>query len=228
MLCLRRNWRLDCAIFPGGEAMTRKPDLTLYHAPRTRSIRVRWLLEEMGLPYTLNTVQFATRPAGDESYALIHPLRKVPALKDGDEIVLDSIAIMQYLLGRYGPSPLDVAPDEAEYGRFLHWLHFGESGMIMPVSLLLAHTQLLPEDKRDPNLAQWARHETGKALEFASAHGLGNREFFAGDRFTAADISMGYMFYLLKLIRGFSEAPENLKSYFARLTARPGWVIASE
>lgn len=208
--------------------MTRTPDLTLYHAPRTRSIRVRWLLEEMELPYELHTLQFATRPAGDESYALIHPLRKVPALKDGDQIVLDSIAIMQYLLGRYGPSELDVTPGEADYGRFLHWLHFGESGMIMPVSLLLAHTQLLPEDKRDPNLAKWARFETDKLLEFASKHGLGDREFITGDRFTAADISLGYMFFLLKLIRQFSDAPENLKSYFARLTARPSWVIASD
>lgn len=207
--------------------MTHTPDLTLFHAPRTRSIRVRWILEEMGLPYTLNTVQFATRPAGDESYALIHPLRKVPALKDGDEVVLDSIAIMQYLLGRYGPSPLDVTAGETDFGRFLHWLHFGESGMIMPVSLLLAHTHLLPEDKRDANLARWAQYETGKLLSFAAEHGIGDREFIAGERFTAADISMTYMFYLLKLIRQFGDAPENLKTYFNRMTSRPGWEIAS-
>ena len=143
-------------------------------------------------------------------------------------VVLDSVAIMQYLLGRYGPSPLEVTPDEADYGRFLHWLHFGESGMIMPVSLLLAHTQLLPEDKRDPGLAKWAQHETAKLLGFASQHGLGDREFIAGDRFTAADISICYMLYLLKLIRQFSDAPDNLKAYFARLTSRPSWVIASE
>ena len=118
--------------------MPRQPDLTLFHAPQTRSIRVRWLLEEMQLPYHLHTVQFATRPAGDERYALIHPLRKIPALQDGEEIVLDSIAIMQYLLGRYGPSRLEIAPDESDFGRYLHWLNFGESGMTMAVSLLLA------------------------------------------------------------------------------------------
>jgi glutathione S-transferase len=207
--------------------MTRKPDLTLYHAPRTRSIRVRWMLDEMGLPYTLHRLQFATRPAGDESYALIHPLRKVPALKDGEEVVLDSIAIMQYLLGRYGPSPLEIAPDEDEYGRYLHWLHFGESGMIMPVSLLLAHTQMLPEDKRDPKLAAWAKYETGKLLAFASEHAIGDREFIAGDRLTAADMSLTYMFYLLKLMRQFTDVPENLKAYFARMTALPGWIAAS-
>lgn len=207
--------------------MTRTPDLTVYHAPRTRSIRVRWLLEEMGLPYKLETVQFATRPAGDESYALIHPLRKVPALKDGDEIVLDSLAIMQYLLGRYGPSPMEVTPNEADYGRYLHWFHFGESGMTMALSLLLAHTQLLPEDKRDPKMAQWARFEMAKLLDFASVHGLGDREFLAAGRFTAADISLGYILFLLKLIRQFSDAPDNLKDYFARITARPSWAVAS-
>ncbi|WP_339738923.1 glutathione S-transferase family protein [uncultured Maricaulis sp.] len=207
--------------------MPRQPDLTLFHAPQTRSIRVRWLLEEMQLPYHLHTVQFATRPAGDENYALIHPLRKIPALQDGEEIVLDSIAIMQYLLGRYGPSRLEIAPDESDFGRYLHWLNFGESGMTMAVSLLLAHTQLLPEEKRDPNLAAWARYETGKLLGFASEHGIADREFIAGDRFTAADISMIYMFYLLKLIRQFGDAPENLKAYFDRMTARESWAVAS-
>lgn len=207
--------------------MTRKPDLTLFHAPQTRSIRVRWLLEEMRLPYQLHTVQFATRPAGDERYALIHPLRKVPALKDGDEIVLDSIAIMQYLLGRYGPSRLEVTSDEADFGSYLHWLNFGESGMTMAVSLLLAHTQLLPEDKRDPKLAGWAQYEMGKLLAFASEHAIADREFIAGDRLTAADISMTYMFYLLKLIRQFGDAPDNLKSYFDRMTARESWIVAS-
>ena len=134
--------------------MSPNPDLTLYHAPRTRSIRVRWLLEEMGLPYRIKPVQFSQRPAGDEAYADIHPLRKVPALTDGDTKTFESLAIMQYLMGRYGPTPCDVPAHDPAYGDYLKWLHFGESGMLMPVSLLLAHTTLLPEDRRDANLAR--------------------------------------------------------------------------
>jgi glutathione S-transferase len=207
--------------------MTRRSDLILFHAPRTRSVRVRWLFEEMGLSHRLEPVQFAKRPAGDAEYERIHPLRKIPALKDGDTIVLESVAIMQYVLGRYGPSSLEVTPDEVDYGHYLQMLHFGESGMVMPISLLLAHTTLLPEDKRDPVLAGWAKAEMDKALGYLSRTGLGDKNYLAADRFTAADISVCYMFYLLKIIRQFDSAPQNLKSYFKRLIQRPGWIAAS-
>lgn len=207
--------------------MSRTPEFTLYHAPRTRSIRVRWLLEEMGLPYKISHVQFASRPAGDETYAEINPLRKVPSFTDGDTTVLESLAIMQYVLGRYGPSPLEVTPDEADYGRYLQWLHFGESGMMMPVSMLLAHTALLPEQHRDANMAAWAKAETDKLLTCLGEHAVGDREFIAADRFTAADISIAYMCFLLKIIRQFGSAPDNLKAYFKGLTQRETWKIAS-
>lgn len=207
--------------------MSRTPDFTLYHAPRTRSIRVRWLLQEMGLPYRIEPVAFDTRPAGDETYDQIHPLRKVPAFRDGETTVFESLAIMDYILGRYGPSPLAVSPDEADYGRYLQWLHFGEAGMMLPVSMLLGHTALLPEDKRDPGIAAWSKMETDKLLECLATHAVGDREFVAADRFTAADISLAYMIYLLKIIRQFGDAPDNLKAWFKSLTQRPSWAIAS-
>jgi glutathione S-transferase len=207
--------------------MTRTNNLVLFHAPRTRSVRVRWLLEEMDLKHKLEPVQFNTRPAGDAAYEKIHPLRKVPALKDGETTVLESVAIMQYVLGRYGPSSLAVTPDETAYGHYLQMLHFGESGMVMPISLLLAHTTLLPEDKRDPVLAGWAKTETAKVLDYLSEAGLGENTYLAADRFTAADISVCYMFYLLKIIGQFDDAPANLKRYFKHLTQRPSWIIAS-
>lgn len=201
--------------------------IRVYHAPRTRSIRVLWLLQEMGVPHEIVPVKFDSRPAGDETYAEIHPLRKVPALDDKGTIVLESLAIVQYLLGRYGPSPLEVTPDEADYGRYLQWLHFGEAGMMMPVSLLLAHTVLLPERARDPKLAAWARSEVDHLLEFIGEHGIGDREYLAGDRLTAADISIVYMLYLIKVMRQFDGAPENVQAYFKRLTKRESWVAAT-
>ena len=207
--------------------MTDTTGLRLYHAPRTRSVRVRWLLEEMGLPYDVVPVQFDTRPAGDESYARVHPLRKVPALEDKGEHIYESIAILQYLMGRYGPTDLDVRPDEADYGRFLQWLHFGEAGVLMPVQLLLAHTMLLPEKARDPRMAAWAKSETLHLLAFAAEHGLGERDFFAAGRFTAADISITYMLFLMKLMHQFDALPDNLKAYFARMTGRDSWAVAT-
>lgn len=202
-------------------------DLVLYHAPQTRSIRVRWALEEMGLDYRIEPVQFKSRPAGDEAFARISPLRKLPAFRDGAMTMTESNAILQYLLGKYGPSDLEVKPDEADYGRYLQFLHFGEGGMTMPVSLLLAHTALLPEDQRNPALAKWAKIETGKLLVYLADHGLDGRDWLAAGRFTAADISVVYMLYLLKIIRQFDAAPEILKVYFARATGREAWKKAS-
>jgi len=207
--------------------MVEQTGLHLYHAPRTRSIRVRWLLEEMGLPYTLETVAFAQRPAGDEAYAEVHPLRKVPALADKGRVMFESVAILQYIMGRYGPTDLDVGPQEEEYDLFLQWLHFGESGLIMPVTLLLAHTMLLPEKARNPLIAKSAKTDTVKALKMLADHGLEGRDYLAGGRFTAADISVGYMLFLLKIIKQFDDAPDAVKAYFSRLTARPGWIAAS-
>jgi len=208
--------------------MTQTPDFTLYHAPRTRSIRVRCLLEEMGLPYRLENVQFASRPAGDEAYAELYPLRKVPTFVDGDTIIHESLATIQYVLDRYGPSPLVVKSDESEYGRYLQWLHFGESGMMMPVSLLLAHTILFPEDQRDPKIAAWAKAETDKLVDFISTHAVADREFVAADRFTAADISIVYMLFLLNMIRQFDDAPDNVKAYYKNISSRESWLIACD
>ncbi len=203
-----------------------KPDLILYHAAHTRSIRVRWLMEELGLPYKIEVVKSDTRPFGDEAYARINPLRKVPALVHGDQIICESLAIMEYIMNRYGSGDLALDPDDPEYGRYLQYLHFGEAGMIMPVSMLVGHTALLPKERRNADMAAWAGYETDKLLSVLSEDALGDRDYVAGGKFTAADISIMYMLYLLKIVRQFENPPDNLKAYFDRLAARPGWAAA--
>jgi len=208
--------------------MTAQPDLTLFHAPMTRSIRPRWALEEMGLPYTLERVAFDRGNVGGDAYRAVNPMQKVPALKDGDQVILESTAILEYLVTKHGPTPLAVTPDEADYGRYLEWLHFAEGTMSMSVNLTLAHTMLLPEEQRNPALAQWALANVNRQLVQVAERGLGDgREWLAAGRFTAADISMGYMFYLLKIVKQFDNAPEPVKAYFDRIKVRPAWRRAS-
>lgn len=202
-------------------------ELVLYHAPRTRSVRVRWLLEEMRVPYTLEPVAFDRRPAGDENYALIHPLRKIPALRHGSMTMIESTAMVQYILARFGPSSLAPDSESDDYGPFLQWIHFSEASMSMPVNLLLAHTAILPEAHRNPGLAHWAEQETLKLLEFIGEHGLKGEEYLVGNTFSAADICIGYMFLLLKLTRKFDMAPPAVKAYFERLSSRDAWIVAS-
>lgn len=201
--------------------------LKLYHAPRTRSVRVRWLLEEMGLDHEVVPVAFDKRPAGDEAYAKINPMRKVPALEANGEVIVESLAIMEFLLNRYGPTDLLPAVDDPAYGRYLQWFHFGEAGMGVGINMLLAHTFILPEKARNAGIAAWAWDETSKGLEFIAKNGLAEGAYLAGERFTAADISVGYMLYLLKLIGKLGEAPESVQAYFKRLTSRDAWAAAS-
>lgn len=201
--------------------------LTLFHAPRTRSVRVRWLLEEMGLDHELHRLEFTRGDVGGEDYRKVTPLQKVPAIKDGDVVMIESIAIMQYITRRYGPTPLAPEAMDAAYPDYLQYLHFGEAGLNIYVSMLLGHVALLPEEQRVPGIARWAEDETRKALGVID-HGLNGNDYLAAGRFTAADISVAYMLYLLKLIGKLeSTANDRILEYWERVTAREAWKAAS-
>lgn len=209
-----------------------EPQITLFHAPMSRSVRVRWCLEEMGLPHTVENLGPITGDQrgnmGGDAYRAVNPLQKIPAMKDGDVIMLESVAMVEYLVTKYGPTELAVTPDEPDYARYLEWMHFCEGTMAMAVNLTLAHNVLLPEAQRNPGLAKWARSEVDKQLKLIAERGLGEgREFLAAGRFTAADISIGYILYLLKVVKQFDGAPEPVRAYFDRLRDRPAWQRAS-
>lgn len=200
--------------------------IKLYHAPYSRSVRVRWLLEEMELPYELETIDFKMGDAGGEDYKAVFPLQKVPAVEIDGRVMCESTAIIEYIAATRGPTPL--APDAAdpEYGPYLQWLHFGEAGMGVYVSLLMGHERLLPEERRIPAMARWAGEQVAKQLDYIS-EGLGDKEFLLGRGFSVADISVGYMLLLLKLVKRMADAPENVQEYFHRLAERPAWQRAT-
>lgn len=199
----------------------------------SRSVRVRWCLEEMGLAHTIERLAPITADTrgnvGGAEFKTINPLQKVPALKDGDEVILESNAMLEYLVTKYGPTPLAVTPDEPDYGRYLEWLHYGEATMAMSVNLTLAHTTLLPEAHRNAGIAKWARAEVAKQLSVLGQRGLDNgaRTYLAGDRLTIADMSIGYMLFLLKIVKQFDAAPDSVRAYFDHLRTLDSWKRAS-
>ncbi len=203
------------------------PDITLYYAPLTRAIRPRWVMEEMGISYRLERPDFKHGNVGGDTFRDINPLQKIPAMRDGNMLMLESLAMMQYLTGKYGPTDLVVTPDEPDYARYLEWLHFGEASMVMANSLMLAHTMLLPEDKRNPDLARWAKSEFDKQARVITDRGLEGREWLAGGRLTLADMSIVYILLLVKLVKQFGDAPDELKAYFGRVTALDSWKRAT-
>ena len=98
--------------------------LTLYHCADARSFRPLWAMEELGLTYQLRMLPFPPRFLARD-YLAINPLGTVPTLIDDDQRMTESAAIIQYLAARHGRGKLDVAADDARYGAYLNWLHFG-------------------------------------------------------------------------------------------------------
>ena len=118
--------------------------VTLYHCPGARSMRPLWTLEEMGLEYELVTLPFPPRFLQRE-YLEVNPLGTVPCMIDGDVNMTESAGISQYLVDRYGPTPLAVSVDEPDYGAYLNWLHRSDATLTFPQTLVLRYTQLEPE-----------------------------------------------------------------------------------
>jgi glutathione S-transferase len=198
--------------------------IELHHCADARSFRALWALEELGVPYKLHLLPFPPRVRAPE-YLQVNPLGTIPFLRDGETTMTESAAIVQYLVVRYGPSPLAVAPEDPDYGAWLNWLHFGEATLTFPQTLVLRYRHLEPPERRQAqaadDYARWflsrLRH-VDRALE----HG----EHLCASRFTAADISVGYALLLarsLKLDAGFSTA---VQAYWRRLSARPAFLAA--
>ncbi len=201
-------------------ALSAKP--ILYHCNGGRSFRPLWALEELGLDYELRTLPFPPRLAAPE-YLAENPLGTIPLLIDGDTRMRESVMIGHYLATRAG-SDLAVAPDEPDYGRYLDALAYGETTLSWPQAVALLYGFFIPEDKRLPRVVDDMRARL--ATVFADLDQmLGSRDFIAADRFTAADISIGYAIKLSAFVgvAAFDPLPERLKHYFQRLADRPAY-----
>lgn len=198
--------------------------ITLYHCWSARSFRALWTLEELGLPYRLELLPFPPRVSRPD-YLEVNPLGTIPYLIDGDTRMSESAAICQYLATRAGPSPLAVAPGEPGYGAFLNFLHFGEATLTFPQTLVLRYSQMEPPPRRLPQAADdYARWFLARLRMITLA--LEARDYLAADRFTAADISVGYALLLTAYTGLGAYLPPPVADYWARLQARPAFKAA--
>jgi glutathione S-transferase len=195
--------------------------IKLYHCKGARSVRPLWTLEEMGIPYELETMQFPPR-IFRQGYLGINPLGTVPTMTDGDLTMTESAAICQYLVDCHGPTPLGLTPKDKDYGLYLNWLHRSDATLTFPQTIVLRYTQLEPEERRLKQAAddytQWFFSRL-KSVERET----GEREFLCAGRFTIADICIGYALHLahtLGLSGGFKP---NTEAYYKRLSARPAF-----
>ena len=195
--------------------------LKLYHCKGARSVRPLWTLEEMGIPYELESMRFPPR-AFREGYLNINPLGTVPTLVDGDVTMTESAGICQYLVDRYGPTDLGLAPAEKDYGTYLNWLHRSDATLTFPQTIVLRYTQFEPEERRLKQAAddytQWFFARL-RSVEQATA----DREYLCAGRFTIADIAVGYALYLAETLGLRGGFKPNTGAYYRRLRERPAF-----
>lgn len=195
--------------------------ITLYHCMSARSFRPLWTLEELELPYALKMLPFPPRFAARD-YLELNPLGTVPLFLDGDTRMTESAAISQFLATRYGPTPLAVATDDADFGAYLNWLHFGEATLTYPQTIVLRYARLEPAERRLPQAAEDYRRWFFARLRGVEAI-LSDRQYLVAGRFTAADISVGYALMLADNIALSADFTPAVAAYWARLQQRDGF-----
>ena len=191
-----------------------------------RGFRVVWLLEEMGLAYRLRPVDLLKGAESDPEFMAVNPGGFIPALVDGDVTMVESIAIMEYLMARHGPTPLAPAPSEPSFPAYQQFLHLGEAGLGMAAYILVGARNFAPESDRNSWSAGQAEQQFETRLRLVRRQ-LGCSPYMAGDAFTAADISVTYALELGQRSGGVSLAEPEL-SYLGRTTGRDAYRRAME
>lgn len=193
--------------------------ITLYHCMNARSFRVLWALEELGLDYELVVLPFPPRIFKKE-YLSINPLGTIPAFFDGETFMTESSAIAQYLAERHGRGKLNVPVDDARYGAYLDWLHFGEATLTFPQTLVLRYARLEPEERRVPQVARdYKKWFLARLRAVESSLGK-TSPWLLGDVFTAADISVAYALMLAENLGMAGELGAETRSYWQRAKRR--------
>ena len=195
--------------------------LTLYHCHDARSFRPLWTLEEMGLQYELKVLPFPPRALAPD-YLSINPLGTVPTFFDESMRMTESAAICQYLVTRYGPTPLAVDSSEPDFGPYLNWLYFGEATLTFPQTIVLRYSILEPEPRRSQQVAgdytQWFLSRL-RAVDAVVA----KQPTLCAGRFTVADISVGFALMLAEFLGLNAKFSPAVAAYWQSLREREGF-----
>ena len=212
--------------------------ITVHHLENSRSQRVLWLLEELGIDYEVKRYnRDAKTGLAPPELEAVHPLGKSPVITDGDTTVAESGALIEYIIDRYADGKLIPAAGTPERLQYTYWLHAAEGSMmpLMVMSLIVGRIETAPvpfflkpvtkgiagkvkSGYLEPNIT--------RQLQFMNAE-LGKRVWFAGDEFTAADVQMSFPVEAAG-VRASLDAYPNLKDFLERIHARPAYQRALE
>lgn len=197
----------------------------LYTCARSRGLRATWAAKEAGVAIDLRILPFPPRFLAPE-YMAINPLGTVPLLVDGDSRLSESCAIAHYLATRGGYTPLAIAPGERDYAEYCDYTYHADATITFPQTVYMRFC-LFEKDKglqaAGEAYAKWFHKRLIKIEQR-----LEGREYLCADRFTVADICVGYALILAESVGLDEGVPQSLKDYRARLTARPAYIRAFE
>jgi glutathione S-transferase len=199
--------------------------IVIHHLGVSQSDRIVWLMEELGLPYELRWYDRGPDMLAPAEYRALHPAGTAPTITDGDLVLCESAAIVQYVIDRYANGRLGVKPTAPNYPDYLFWMTFANSLQSTFFFGLLANE--IPEEKRaDSPIVRTALRRGENAYRLLEKR-LGESEYLAGPEFTATDIMMAFNVTSLPLFGGrkIDDLP-NVQAYVKRLTARPAYVKA--
>lgn len=213
--------------------------IVVHHLNNSRSQRVLWLLEELGVDYEIKRYQRdAQTMLAPPGLRAVHPLGKSPVIQDGEATLAESGAIVEYLVERYGKGRLAPAPGTPERLRYTYWLHFAEGTAMPPLLLKLVFDRLekgpMPFLVR-PVAKGIARRVKGsfvqpnidRNLDFMEGE-LRDRDWFAGDAFSAADIQMSFPLEAAAVRGGLDATRPRLTGFLERIHARRAYRRAIE
>ena len=195
--------------------------ITIHHLSTSRSERIVWLAEELGLEYRLERFKREANGAAPEPMKALHALGKAPVIRDGDTLLAESGAIVEYIVQRHGKGRLAVAPDAAEYPRYVYWMHFAE-GSLMSLMLIALVLSRIPEASESVVRTR-ILDRMKQMLAYVDAE-FGGRDYFAGSEFTAADVMMVFPFTTMRKFLDYDISPyANIAAYLGRIEARPAY-----
>jgi len=200
--------------------------IVVHHLNNSRSQRVLWLLEELGIEYEIKCYERDTETMlAPESLRNVHPLGKSPVITDADLTIAESGAIIEYLVDRYGNGSLVPAQGTPERLRYTYWLHYAEGSAMPPLVMRLIFNNFGIGDSK----AMDAFIMPQIKLHFDYIEGeLSKSTWFAGEEFTAADIQMSFPLEILAGVTEQVESRPKIKEFVDRIHGRAAYKRALE
>jgi glutathione S-transferase len=194
-------------------------DIKLYHTPGSRSVRPRWLMEELGIDYEIVPVALFEGEGQTDAYKKIHPLGQVPALKVDGDMMIESAAMCHWLTDVHDDACLAPTINDPARKHYEQWMSFSQASLEIWPWISILHSRILPEEQRVADIIPWTETRLEPVL-ITLNDALLNKDYLLGEQFTTADIMVGStLFWIPTLIGKFPE----LSAYAQRLKDRPAY-----